>query len=295
MSADVRAGLRISLVGMGLSGVLAVVKLVTGLLGNSYALIADAVESFADIFSSAIVWSGLAIAAKPPDEDHPYGHGRAEALAALAVGMMLIGAAIGIAVKALDGILAPHEAPAGYTLIVLAAVVAIKEGMFRIASRIGKRIGSTAVSADAWHHRSDAVTSLLAAVGISVSLFAGPGYEGADEWAALAATVIIGFNGQRFVRLALAELMDRSPGPELLERVRSTAAGVKGVEGIEKLLARKMGTTYLVDMHVEVDGGLSVSIAHEVGHQVKDEVRRHHPEVADVLVHIEPAPRATEG
>lgn len=285
--------MRVSLLAMGVAGLLALVKLVTGLVGNSYALIADAVESFADVASSAIVWGGLAISVRPPDADHPYGHGKAEPLAALAVGMMLVGAAVGIAVQAVGGLLSPQQVPAGYTLAVLVVVVVVKETMFRISSRVGRRIASMAVLADAWHHRSDAITSLIAAGGISISLFAGPGYEAADELAALGATAIIAFNGFRFVRQAMSELMDQRPEPGLIERVRSTAAGVGGVEGVEKLLARKMGTSYLVDMHVEVDGALPVRDAHAVGHGVKDQIRRHHPEVADVLVHIEPAPGPT--
>ncbi len=289
MSTDIRAGVRVSLLGMGVGGLLATVKLVTGLLGNSYALVADAVESFADIASSAIVWGGLVISVRPPDAEHPYGHGKAEPLAALAVGMMLAGAGLGIAVQAVDGIVTPHQTPATYTLAVLVIVVILKEAMFRMVWRVGRRIGSTAVSADAWHHRSDAITSAMAAVGISISLFAGPGYEAADEWAALGATVVIVFNGARFVRQALAELMDRQPAPELLEQVRSAAVSVEGVLGVEKLLARKMGTTYLVDMHIEVAPEMPVYNAHRIGHRVKDEVRRLNPQVADVLVHLEPA------
>lgn len=295
MSTGVSQGMRVSLLGVAVGGLLATVKLVTGLVGHSYALIADAVESFSDIFSSAIVWGGLAISAKPPDAEHPYGHGKAEPLAALAVGMMLMGAAIAIAVQAVRGILSPQEAPAAYTLVVLLGVVVVKEGLFRLYTRVGRRIGSTAVRAEAWHQRSDAITSLIAAVGISVSLFAGPGYESADEWAALGATLIIAFNGSRFIRQAMSELMDRQPDPELLARVRSAAAAVGGVEEVEKLLARKMGITYLVDMHVEVDGDLPVHQAHGIAHRVKDQVRKLNPEVADVLVHIEPASGLSRG
>ena len=277
------------MLGVAAGGLLATVKLVVGVVGHSYALVADAVESFADIASSAMVWGGLAIAAKPPDANHPYGHGKAEPLAALAVGMMLIGAALGIAIEAIHGIRTPQAAPAAYTLVVLLGVIVIKEAMFRLVLRVGRRIGSTAVTADAWHHRSDAITSAMAAFGISISIFAGPGYEAADEWAALGATLVIAFNGSRFVRQALSELMDQQPAPALLGRVRTVAEGVAGVAGVEKLLARKMGLTYLVDMHVEVDGAMPVHDAHELGHQVKDEIRRQLPEVADVLVHIEPA------
>ena len=275
MAADVKRGIRVSLVGIATGAVLATVKLVAGLLGHSYALVADAVESFSDLISSAIVWGGLAISVRPPDVRHPYGHGKAEPLAALAVGLMLAGAAVGIAVQAVRGITMPQQAPAAYTLVVLVLVVLVKEGLFRLALRIGRQIDSTAIQADAWHHRSDALTSLLAAVGISISLFAGPGYESADEWAALAATGIIAFNAARFVRRAMSD-----------------AVSVPGVEHVEKVLARKMGTTYLIDMHVEVDGSLPVREAHDLAHKVKERVRQRAPQVADVLVHVEPHPPA---
>jgi len=288
MTNDLRHGMRVSLLGMGTSAALATVKLVAGLTGHSYALVADAVESFADLGSSAIVWGGLAVSARPPDANHPYGHGKAEPLAALAVGLMLIGAAIGIAVQAIHGILSSHRAPAAFTLVVLLIVVAVKESLFRVTARVGRRIGSTAVQADAWHHRSDAITSLLAAAGISISLFAGPGYESADDWAALLATAVIAFNGVRFIRLAMSELMDELPAPHLLDQVAAAAEAVTGVRRVEKVLARKMGTTYLIDMHVEVDGSLPVRQAHELAHVVKDRVRSQNPEVADVLVHVEP-------
>jgi cation diffusion facilitator family transporter len=280
--------MRMSLLGVAVGAVLATVKLVAGLLGHSYALVADAIESFADLASSAIVWGGLAISAKPPDANHPYGHGKAEPLATLAVGLMLLGAAVGIAVQSVREIVAPHQAPAAFTLIVLGLVVITKEGLFRVASRVGRQIHSTAVGADAWHHRSDALTSLLAAGGISISLFAGPGYESADDWAALLATGVIVFNGTRFVRLAMSELMDEQPATQLLERVTAAAVSVAGVERVEKVLARKMGTTYLIDMHIEVAGSLPVREAHELAHGVKDQVRRQNPRVSDVLVHVEP-------
>lgn len=292
MAADVRHGIRVPLVGMAAGAALATVKLVAGLLGHSYALVADAVESFSDLVSSAIVWGGLAISAKPPDVKHPYGHGKAEPLAALAVGLMLAGAAVGIAVQAVRGITMPQQAPAAYTLVVLVLVVLVKEGLFRWALRVGRQIDSTAVQADAWHHRSDALTSLLAAAGISISLFAGPGYESADEWAALAATGVIAFTAARFVRRAMSELMDEQPAPEMLQQVTAAAVSVPGVEHVEKVLARKMGTTYLIDMHVEVDGSLPVREAHDLAHKVKDRVCQRAPQVADVLVHVEPHPPA---
>jgi cation diffusion facilitator family transporter len=268
--------------------------LVSGLLGHSYALIADAVESFSDIISSAIVWGGLAVSAKPPDDEHPYGHGKAEPLATLVVGSLLVAAAAGVIVQAVRSVVTPREPPELYTLAVLLVVVIIKEGLFRLASRVGHQIDSTAVSADAWHHRSDAITSVVAAVGISISIFGGPGYESADGWAALLGGGIIAFNGVRFLRRAIYELMDAQPDTEFLKSVSDVAASVPGVKRVEKLLARKMGTVYLCDMHIEVDGSLPVRQAHHLAHQVKDTVRKQLPRIADVLVHIEPYPESTQ-
>ncbi len=273
---------------MAVNAVLATIKLVTGIVGHSYALVADAVESFADIASSTIVWGSLIVSAKPPDAKHPYGHGKAESLAALAVGFMLSGAAFGIAVQAIDGIRNPHEAPAGFTLIVLIAVVIAKETMCRVSARVAKQSGSLVVAADAWHHRADAITSMVATVGISISLFAGRGYESADDWAALVASVIIMVNGIHFVRRAMGELMDEQPAADLLAHIESVASSVEGVRRIEKIMARKTGTKYLVDAHVEVDGDLPVRQAHSIAHRVKDRLREQIPSIVDVLVHIEP-------
>lgn len=281
------AGLRLSLLGLLINIVLAAIKLLAGLIGNSYALIADAVESMADIFGSVVVWGGLKIASAPPDERHPYGHGKAEALAALVVAAMLIAASIGIGVAAVREILAPQRPPAAFTLWVLLGVVAAKELLFQAGRRLSQRSGSTAVTADAWHHRSDAITSLAAAIGIGITLIGGPRYVAADGIAALFASGIILFNGIRLIRPPLHELMDTAP-VELIEKVRAAAAVVPGVKGIETVQARKSGTHYWVDMHVEVDPAMSVHDAHALAHRVKDAIRSQFPAVRDVLIHIEP-------
>jgi cation diffusion facilitator family transporter len=273
---------------VGLNGGLAVVKLVTGIVGQSYALIADAIESLGDIFSSAIVWGGLVIASRPADENHPYGHGKAEPLAALAVAAMLIIAGLGIATQAIHEIRSTQDAPAGYTLLVLLAVVGIKEGMYRYESRTAIRIGSTAVHVDAWHHRSDALTSAAAAVGISIALIGGKGYESADDWAALAACTIIVFNGIRFARTGVAELMDVQPDRALADEIQAMASRVEGARYVEKVLVRKMGPDLYVDLHLEVDPSLSVQRAHDIAHAVKDIIKSGQKRVADVLVHVEP-------
>jgi cation diffusion facilitator family transporter len=288
-----RRGLRLSIIGMFVNIALATVKLIAGLLGHSYALVADAVESMADIFGSVVVWGGLRIGAIPPDENHPYGHGKAEALAALIVAAMLIAAGLGIAVAAVREIITPHHAPAAFTLWVLVGVVVIKETLFRLGRRVHDESGSTAVLADAWHHRSDAITSLAAGIGISVALIGGPAYAPADDVAALFASFIILFNALRLLRGPLHELLDVEQ-PELIEQARQIAAGISGVHAVEKTFARKSGAHYWVDMHVQVNPQMNVAEAHEIAHRVKDAIRAEMPRVRDVLIHIEPY-QLTEG
>ncbi|MBU0638278.1 MAG: cation diffusion facilitator family transporter [Planctomycetes bacterium] len=289
---DYQRCLRLSVVSLLVNAGLATVKLLAGLLGHSYALIADAVESFSDIVASLVVWSGLRIAAAPADENHPYGHGKAEALAALIVALLLFVASGTIAIQAVREILAPHHAPAAYTLWVLLGVIAIKEGLFRIMRRAARSTGSGVLLADAWHHRSDALTSLAAAIGITIALIGGSGYEQADEWAALFAAGVIVVNAVRLIRPPLHELMDAEP-TEIIDRVRATASQVPGVVAIEKVFGRKGGMRYWIDIHVEVDPDMTVHAAHSVAHDVKDAIRTELPAVQDVLVHIEPASAAT--
>lgn len=281
--------MRTSLLAIAVSVVLAVVKLVAGVIGHSFALIADGVESTLDIVSASVVWGGLRIAATPPDEDHPYGHGKAESMAALMVAVILLGAAVFLAIQSVAEILAPHQAPAPFTLVVLVAVVITKELLFARMSRVGKSVDSTALRADAWHHRSDSLTSAAAFIGISLSLILGEGFESLDAWAALFACGIISYNGFRILRTAMSEAMDRAAPHDLLGRIRETAAAVPGVEGIDKCLTRKSGPYWLVDIHVMVDGDLPVSEGHEIGHDVKRALLRSDLGVLDVLVHIEPA------
>jgi cation diffusion facilitator family transporter len=281
---------RITLIGMVVNTVLAVGKIGAGVLGYSHALIADGVESLADILSSLVVWRGLVVAAEPADEDHPYGHGKAEAIAAAVVSTLLLLAAVWIAVQGVREILRPHLPPAPFTLVVLLVVVVIKESLFRLVAREGFSLDCSAITTDAWHHRSDAITSLFAGAGIAVSLIGGPGYEAADDVAAVLAAGVIGWNGWRLLRLAADELMDTVPDPQIAERVRQTAREVPGVAGIEKCRVRKAGQHLFVELHVEVNPAMPVVRAHELAHEVKDRVRAALPAVHDVLVHVEPAP-----
>lgn len=280
--------IRTTILGIAISILLVFVKGIAGHLGHSYALIADATESGADVLSSALLWIALAVALKEPDENHPYGHGKAEPVAAMIVSLFLIVAAIWIGYHAIEFITVPHKLPKAFTLWVLLIVIAIKELTFRFVMRIGRKINSNAVKADAYHHRSDAITSVAAFVGITIALIGGKGYEGADDWAALLASGLILYNAVKIMRPALAEIMDAAPSGEIVDNVRQLAAGVKEVKNIEKCYVRKMGFDYYVDIHIEVDGTLSVNEGHRIAHLVKDTILQSNLRVANVMVHVEP-------
>jgi cation diffusion facilitator family transporter len=281
-------GIRSAQLGMLVNALLAITKLVAGLVGNTYALVADAVESTTDIFSSLVVWAGLRVASRNPDAEYPFGYGRAEALASVAVALMLVAAAVGISVEAVREIHKPHHTPAPWTLLVLVVVMAVKWTLSRRVGSVGADIGSTAVKADAWHHMADAITSAAAFVGISIALLGGPGWESADDWAALFASCIIASNGVMMVRPAIADLMDRTPGAEITERVRRAAEDVAGVRAVEKLAVRKTGLTYRADLHVQTDPTMPLRDAHVLSGKVKSAIKAAVPQVESVLVHMEP-------
>ena len=280
------SGQRLARLGIFVNAALAVIKISAGIVGNAYALIADGVESILDIGGSLVIWSGLKFAGKPPDERHPYGHGKAEPIAAALVALIVIAAAMGLAVESIREILTPHHTPKPFTLVVLVLVVFVKEGLYRY---VEKKAGeSTALQADAGHHRSDAITSLAAFLGISIALIGGPGFEAADDYAALVACGLIAFNGFRLLMPAIHEVMDTAPPREFQEAVRSAALEVPGVKTLDKCYIRKMGVEYYVDIHVRVGGDLSVREGHVIAHAVKDRLREFNPAIRDALVHIEP-------
>ena len=280
---------RLVLRGVLLNVILVVIKLTAGILGRSQALIADGVESSLDIFSSLMVWGGFRIAARPPDADHPYGHGKAEPLAALVVALAIFGAACWIGVHSVEAIRHPKLAPHWATLAVLVAVVATKEIFSRRVMNAGRAMASSALKAEAWHHRSDALTSAAAFVGISIALIGGPGYERADAWAALAACGVIVYNGFNIARGALLEVMDTAASRDVENGVRTVAEGVEGVRRVEKCRVLKSGLSYLVDIHIHVDGDLSVRRGHEIAHAVKYALLRSPLAFTNVAVHVEPA------
>jgi cation diffusion facilitator family transporter len=282
-------GMRVTLVAVVVNGVLAVGQATVGLFGNSYALLADGLESLGDIFGSLIVWSGLRIAARPPDDDHPYGHGKAEPLAALIVAVGLGISCLAIGVQSIRRLLDPGTAPAAYTLIALAVAILGKGGLGVLLSRAADRIGSSAIKADAHHHYSHMLTSAAAMVGVGLAVVGGPRFITADAWAALLVAAVIGYNSVRVGRPALAEVMDAAPEPEIEAAVRQSASQVGGVERLTGCAVRKMGFDYYVDLHVAVEGSISVREGHSIAEAVEARICSDFPRVREVLVHVDPA------
>ena len=287
-SVPLARGKRAARVGILTNAMLAAFKLVAGIVGNSYALVADAIESSADVVSSTIVLGGLQVAGREPDDQYPFGYGKAETLAGAVVALMLFGAGAAIAIQAVREIRTPHHTPAWWTLVVLVVVMVTKTVLSRRVATIGEEIGSRAVRTDAWHHLSDALTSAAAFVGILIAVVGGVGWESADDWAALAASGVIGVNGLLLLRPAVADLMDRSPDPEVLESIRRIASGVPGVLAIEKLAVRRVGLGYRAVVHVQADPSLSLRDAHTLGGTVTRAIHRDLLQVQSVIVHMEP-------
>jgi cation diffusion facilitator family transporter len=284
-----QSGIRLALVGLAVNVAFAFIKITAGVFGNAYALIADGIESALDAAGSIVIWGGLRFAARPPDATHPYGHGKAEPLAAVVVALGVLVAAAALAVASVREIFLPHHGPAPFTLFVLVIAVVVKGALFRAVSRVGRTVESTAVTTDAWHHRADAVTSMAAAVGISIALIGGERWQRADDYAALFACVVIATTGVRLLRPALQEILDTAPRGGIAESIQRAARSVPGVIDLDKCFVRKMGVSYYVDLHVQVDGSISVREGHNLAHRVKDIIRGADSRIADVLVHIEPA------
>ena len=281
-------GARLIVRGMALNAVLGLIKIAGGVLGNAYALVADGVESLCDIAISILIWAGIQWAAQPPDRDHPYGHGKAEAVAGLLTALVVLGAGAGIGWHAINEIRDPQRLPHWWTLLILGAVVAAKVIFSRRLNEVGRDTESTALGAEAWHHLSDAMTSAAAFVGISIAVVGGPGYAAADGWAALVAAAVIAVNGINIFTRALNEVMDIAVPESLQNDVRAMAAGVAGVASLDKCRVRKSGLSYLVDIQIRVDADMSVREGHGIAHAVKDTLLASRLRVSDVTVHVEP-------
>ncbi|MBT1685833.1 cation diffusion facilitator family transporter [Fulvivirgaceae bacterium PWU37] len=282
-------GLRSTVIGIIVSTLLALIKGIGGILGNSYALIADAIESTTDILTSTMLWLGLKWSSRPADHDHPYGHGKMEALVALGVSVAMALAAVVIAVKSIENMITPHKTPEPYTLIILIVVIVTKELLYRFVLKTGAEIKSDAVKADAFHHRSDAITSAAAFIGISIGIIGGEGWEVADDWAALFASAVIMVNAYRILRPAVGELLDEELDPTVNKEVIRLAGSVPQVILVEKCHIRKMGVFKHADLHIWVDKDLTVEEGHAISHRVKDHIQLTLPEFTDVMIHIEPA------
>ncbi|MDQ2664956.1 MAG: cation diffusion facilitator family transporter [Gemmatimonadota bacterium] len=292
-AANVRQAIRAAQAGAASNLVLAFAKIAAGVFGHTYALVADGIESLADVVSSLIVWGGVALGAQPADEDHPYGHGKAESLAAAGVSAILLLAAFGIVVQAVQEIRQPHRFPAAWTLGVLLVVVILKSLLAKRVKQVGKKSGSAAVEADAAHHLSDAITSTAAFIGISAALLGrklggGPRWAAADDWAALVAAIVISRNGVAMFLAAFHDLMDRTPGEGVLTPLRTAALSVPGVRAIEQLAARRVGVGYRVTVHVQADPDTTLQDAHALGGRVKYAMCRAGFRIQSVLVHMEP-------
>jgi len=285
-------GRQVLVAGVAVNCLLALLKLGAGWIGNSNALVADGLESTLDVLSSAMIWGALKYAERPPDSDHPYGHGKMESLAGAGGALLLLIAGVLVATGSLKEILAGalnRPPPAAFTLAVLVAVVVIKEGLFRLGRRRGREVESSAVQSDAWHHRSDALTSLAAAIGITVCLVGGPAWVSADNWAALFSCAIIAFNGVRMLKASVGELLDEQAPGEVIEGIMAAARAVEGVDNVEKCRVRKSGLSLLADIHVRVQGEVTVTDGHFIAHRVKDALMGGGFNILDVTVHIEPA------
>lgn len=268
--------------------ILAMIKILAGVFGNSYALIADGIESTSDIFASFLVLIGFKYAERPADENHPYGHGKIEPIITFGVVAFLVVSATVIAYTSIQNISTPHQLPESWTLIVLGLIIIWKETSYQIVIRKSKLTNSSSLKADAWHHRSDAITSIMAFIGISIALIFGEGFENADDWAALFASVFILYNSYMILRPALGEVMDEQLYDDLITKIRERSLEVNGVLGTEKCFVRKSGMKFHVDLHVIVDGKISVIAGHDIAHHVKDYLIAKIPNLGNVLIHIEP-------
>lgn len=285
-----RSAMRAAGLGLLVNVVLGIVKLVGGIIGSSFALISDAVNSLGDALTSIVVLFALWFAQRPADEEHPYGHTRAEAIAAAYVALLIVMSALLVGWEAIERLWTEHIAPPVWTMWIAGANVLIKEGLYRYKQRVGQRIGSAAIMANAWDHRSDALCSLAVLIGLAAVRWGGPSFLWADEAAALFVVAAIVWSGGWLLARSTSELLDPQADEELVAQIRQVAAAVPGVRAVEKLWVRKTGIEFLADIHIEVDAKMTVEEGHRIGHDVKDQLLARFASLRDVLVHLEPFP-----
>jgi cation diffusion facilitator family transporter len=274
--------------GIALALGLGLVKAVGSVFGHSLALMSDAVHSLVDAAVWGALMGALFVAERPADREHPYGHGRAEALAGAGVALLLLLLAAGIAWQALATLSRRGPTPAGYTLVIASGCAVFQEAMYWYSSRVARRTGSAALRATAWDSRLDALGALAVVAGVAMARWGGPAWHWADHAAALLVAATVFWVGGGLLRENIDSLMDRQAGAEFLHAVRSEATAVAGVSAVEKLRIRKQGLEHLVDIHIEVDPQLTVEQGHEIAHAVKDRLVQAVATIRDVLVHVEP-------
>lgn len=288
MASTEHLGQRVALISMGVSGVLAAAKLIAGWVAGSMAVFADGIESAGDVLFSGVVLLGLLVASRPPDENHPYGHGRFETLTGLGVAIALALTGMLICWRSLSGLAGPHETPAAWAAWPLAVSIVVKTGLSIFKFRAGRRIGSSALVADAWNDTVDILSGTVAMVALGLTVYDPPRFMTADHWGGFAIGLIVIVLGLRLMRDASLHLMDTMPSDRRMSLIRASALTVPGALAVEKCFARKTGLRYHVDLHLEVDPDLSVRSSHSLAEEVRNRIRDDLPWVADVLVHVEP-------
>jgi cation diffusion facilitator family transporter len=293
--ADFRIGRRVALASIGASAVLAALNVIVGLFVRSTSVIAIGVEFAGDVLASTVVLIGMIVAGRPADANHPYGHGRIETLAAFVVGLILIAGGVGICWNSLQAVREPHPPPSGLAIAVLVTAIVIRSGMSAIKFRVGRRILSQSLVADAWNDTVDILATVVALTAVGLAIYDSPRFLAADHYGGFAIGVVVIVTGVRVLRDASLTLMDTMPDDDQIARVRETAKEVPGVLGVDKTYARKTGFQYHVDIHIEVDPTLTVAESHEIAGHVRSRVREKLGWVADVLVHVEPGAMPGKG
>jgi cation diffusion facilitator family transporter len=293
--AEERTAARVAFAGIAVSSVLATANVIVGVLARSTSVVAIGMEFAGDVLASIVVFVGMIAAVKPADADHPYGHGRVETLAAFVVGLILSVGGVGICWNSLQAVGASHPPPEAPAIVVLVIAIAVRSGMSALKFRVGRRVGSSSLIADAWNDTVDILAAAAALTAVGVSMYDSERFVMADHYGGFAVGTIVVLTGLRVLRDASLELMDTMPDEDMIERVRAVAATVPGVAGVDKSYARKTGFKYHVDLHIEVDPLLTVAESHVIAGRVRSQVRDHVGWVADVLVHVEPASAASSG
>lgn len=287
VGSEEKIGRRVAIASMVVSGSLAGLKIIVGLLAGSTAVVSDGVESAADVVASGIVLLGLYLASKPPDAEHPYGHGRFETLSGLAVGVMLGITGAGICFNAASHLGDP-QVPSSFALWPLIVSMIAKAVMAVTKFQTGKKINSQALEADAWNDSMDILSALTALVAVGLALWRPDQFAAADHYGAFGVGLIVVFLGLRVTYETGEQLMDRMPESPRLEEIRRVALQVEGARAVEKCFARRTGLRYHVDLHLEVDPDMTVRESHKLAHDVRARIVDDLSWVADVLVHVEP-------